>query len=188
MLRHVPLIIALFLAGGGSGPFGGMPHRIPGVVEAEDFDEGDAEVAYHDVTEPNEGVDYRGPTRVDIERRNDASNGHGIGWTRAGEWLTYTVETAEPGAYAVEIPVASAKAGGRFHIEFNGKDVTGGIQVPDTGAWTKLTTIRIDRVMVPAGVTVMKVVMDADGDSGSIGDIDCFRFSRAGRSASPESN
>jgi hypothetical protein len=29
----------------------------------------------------------------------------------------------------------------------------------------------------------MKVVMDANGDSGSIGDIDCFRFSPAGGSA-----
>jgi hypothetical protein len=83
----------------------------------------------------------------------------------------------------VEIPVASAKAGGRFHIEFDGKDATGPIQVPDTGAWTKLKPIRIDRVVVPAGITVMKVVMDANGDSGSIGDIDCFRFSPAGGSA-----
>jgi hypothetical protein len=183
MRLSVSLIIVLFLAGNGSRPFGGMPHRIPGVIEAENFDEGDAEVAYSDVTEPNEGEKYRGPTRVDIERRNDASNGHGVGWTRAGEWLTYTVQTAESGAYSVEIPVASAKAGGRFHIEFDGKDATGPIQVPDTGAWTKLKPIRIDRVVVPAGITVMKVVMDANGDSGSIGDIDCFRFSPAGGSA-----
>lgn len=166
-------------------PFRGGPRPIPGVVEAEDFDAGDAGVAYHDLTEANQGADYRGPTQVDIERRPDASNGHGIGWARAGEWLTYTVEVADPGPYTLEIPVASAKLGGRFHIEFDGKDATGPIQVPDTGGWTKLQTIRIDGVRVPAGRTVMKLVMDADGVSGFVGDIDCMMFRRPQEPATP---
>ena len=72
----------------------------------------------------------------------------------------------------------SDNAGGRFRVEFDGKDVSGLVTVPDTGGWTKLQTIRIDGVRVPAGVSVMKVIMDADGASGSVGDIDCFRFSR----------
>jgi hypothetical protein len=175
------LLILLFVAGGGrlcAEPFLGSPRRIPGVVEAEDFDAGDAEMSYRDLTEANQGADYRGRTQVDIERRPDASNGHGIGWTLAGEWLKYTVHATEAGVYTLEIPVASAKAGGRFHVEFNGKDVTGPIEVPDTGAWTKLQTIRVDGVRVPAGVSTMTVFMDANGESGGIGDIDCFRFSR----------
>jgi hypothetical protein len=178
----IGLCLLLLLARDGSGgePFRGMPHRIPGLIEAEDFDAGVAGVAYRDVTEKNEGADYRGPTQVDIERRPDASNGHGIGWTRAGEWLVYTVDAAAAGLYTLEIPVASAKAGGRFHIEFDGQDATGPIAVPDTGAWTQLRTIRVDGVRVPQGRSVMKVVMDAAGASGSIGDIDCFRFTRPG--------
>lgn len=50
--------------------------------------------------------------------------------------------------------------------------------IKNTGAWTTLETVRVDDVRVPAGRSVMKVVMDADGESKSIGDIDCFRFSR----------
>ncbi|MBM3955647.1 MAG: carbohydrate-binding protein [Planctomycetes bacterium] len=186
---RVPLVVicVLFLASERAAtlPFGGTPRRIPGVVEAEDFDEGEAGVAYHDVNAVNEGADYRGPTQVDIERRPDASNGHGIGWTRAGEWLVYTVEVNAPGPYTVEIPVASAKAGGRFHIEFDGVDATGPITVPDTGGWGKLQTIRVGGVRVPAGRSVMKVVMDANGESMSVGDIDCFRFSRPPANATP---
>ena len=159
-------------------PFGGTPRRIPGIIEAEDFDEGESGVAYHDVTEANEGADYRGRTRVDIERRSDASNGHGLGWTRAGEWIVYTVAAADPGPYTLEMPVASAKAGGVFHVEFDGVDATGPITVPDTGGWGKLQTIRIEGVRVPEGRSVMKVVMDAIGASMSVGDIDCFIFSR----------
>lgn len=179
-LHHPILLLSLLSVSDGFGgePFRGVIRRIPGVIEAEDFDAGDAGVAYHDLTEANQGADYRGKTQVDIERRVDASNGHGIGWTRAGEWLAYTVEATGPGPYTLEIPVASAKTGGCFHIEFDGKDVTGPIKVPDTGGWTKLQTIRIDGVMVPAGRTVMRVVMDADGTSGSVGDIDCIEFRR----------
>lgn len=186
-LPHLGLFLPLLLLGEGFGgePFRGGLRPIPGVVEAEDFDAGDAGVAYRDLTEANQGADYRGPTQVDIERRPDASNGHGIGWARAGEWLTYTVEAVDPGPYTLEIPVASAKAGGRFHIEFDGKDATGPIQVPDTGGWTKLQTIRIDGVRVPAGRTVMKLVMDADGVSGFVGDIDCMTFRRPQEPATP---
>ncbi|MBM4012930.1 MAG: carbohydrate-binding protein, partial [Planctomycetes bacterium] len=143
-LHHPGLFLSLLLLGEGLAgePFRGGPRQIPGVIEAEDFDAGDAGVAYHDLTEANHGADYRGPTQVDIERRADASNGHGIGWARAGEWLTYTVEAADAGPYTLEISVASAKAGGRFHIEFDGKDATGPIQVPNTGGWTKLQALR----------------------------------------------
>ena len=72
---------------GPNAAFGGTPHAIPGRVEAEHYDEGKAGVAYADSDEKNHGAEYRGVTQVDIEKRSDASNGHGIGWTRAGEWL-----------------------------------------------------------------------------------------------------
>jgi hypothetical protein len=185
--RHARWILPLLLLGRGSGgePFREGPRPIPGRIEAEDFDAGDADVAYHDLTEANHGADYRGRTQVDIERRSDASNGHGIGWVRAGEWLTYTVEAADPGPYTLEILVAAAKVGGRFHVEFDGKDVTGPIQVPDTGGWTKLQAIRVHGVRVPAGRTVMKLVMDADGASGYVGDIDCITFRRPQEPAPP---
>lgn len=185
-LHHPVLLVSVLIAAGvDAEPFRDGPRSIPGLIEAEDFDAGDAGVAYHDLTESNHGADYRGRTQVDIERRSDASNGHGIGWVRAGEWLTYTVEAADSGPYTLEILVAAAKAGGRFHVEFDGKDVTGPIQVPDTGGWTKLQAIRVHGVRVPAGRTVMKLVMDADGASGYVGDIDCMTFRRPQEPAPP---
>lgn len=157
-------------------PYSGSPAEIPGVIEAEHYDKGDAGVAYHDTTPQNEGENYRETTQVDIEKRPDASNGHGIGWTRKGEWLIYTVGVKESGIYTIEFPVASNKQGGTFHIEFGGRDVTGPIAVPDTGGWHKLQTIRKEGVSLSAGVHAMKVQMDTEGASGSIGDIDLFRF------------
>ena len=129
-----------------------------------------------DSSAKNRGADYRGVTHVDIEKRPDASNGHGIGWTQAGEWVVYTVEVQESGTYAVEFPVASAKKGGTFHLEFNGKDVTGPIELPNTGSWQKLETIRKENVRLEAGTYVLKMVMDTEGETGSVGDIDFIRF------------
>lgn len=161
-------------------PFGEAIYEIPGTIEAENFDQGPPEVAYHDVEVENQGADdYRGATEVDIEKRDDASGGFGVGWTRAGEWLVYTVAVKETGVYNLEVPVASEKVGGTFHLEFAGQDVTGPIQVPDTGGWGTLQTITADAVELKAGQQTLRVVMDTEGPSGSIGDIDCLRFTKA---------
>ncbi|MBX3176582.1 MAG: carbohydrate-binding protein [Candidatus Hydrogenedentes bacterium] len=160
-------------------PYKGKMQVIPGVVEAEHFDEGPAGVAYFDVDDVNHGADYREPTGVDIEARPDASNKHGIGWIRETEWLIYTVEVKEAGEYVLEIPVASNKPGGTFHIQFDGVDVTGPITIPDTGGWDKLETLKVEGVTLKAGVQRMKLMMDKDGESGGIGDIDLVRFKKA---------
>ena len=161
-----------------SKPYGGTPHLIPGKIEAEHYDEGKAGVAYYDVTEENEGADYRPDTQVDIEARPDASNLHGIGWTRTGEWLHYTVEVTESGSYTIFFPVASRKEGGIFHLEIEGKDVSGPIKVPDTGGWDKLEMIQAEGVELETGVHVLRMVMDEEGPSGSIGDIDYMDFKK----------
>lgn len=178
----VPIVVSLgvpALLRAETEPFSGKPHPIPGVVEAEHWDKGPAGIAYSDVDEENRGEDYREPTAVDIEKRDDASNGHGVGWIRAGEWLVYTVEIVETGTYRIEMPVASNKEGGLFHIEIDGRDVTGPIRIPDTGSWQQLETITVEKVDLEKGVRKMKVVMDENGESTAIGDIDLFRFVRA---------
>ena len=48
-------------------PFGGTARAIPGIIQAEDFDDGGPEVAYHDNDVPNDGAQYRTSEQVDIE-------------------------------------------------------------------------------------------------------------------------
>jgi Carbohydrate binding module (family 6) len=159
-------------------PFSGKPHAIPGTIEAEHWDKGDPGVAYRDVEEKNLGEDYREPTQVDIEKRSDASNGHGIGWTRKGEWLIYSVEVTQDGTYRLEVPVASNGRGGIFHLELDGRDVTGPIRVPDTGGWQTLKLLKHPGVKLRKGRYRMKLSLDEQGPSGSIGDIDYLKFVR----------
>ena len=170
------LLLSAGLVRADSNPYKGKAHQIPGKIEAEHYDEGAPGKAYHDVDEKNLGVDYRKATQVDIEKRSDASNGHGIGWTRKGEWLNYTVEVKESDVYSIEIPVASNKQGGVFHLEIKSKDITGPIQIPDTGGWQILKLLHHKDVKLTKGRHVIRAVMDSQGPSGSIGDIDYFKF------------
>lgn len=159
-----------------SAPFHGKPHAIPGLIEAEHWDKGAPGVAYSDSTADNKGENYREETQVDIEKRPDASNGHGIGWVVAGEWLIYTVEVAESGKYRIEMPVASPKLGGLFRIEMSGKDVTGPIRLSNSGDWKKLVMLTHEGVLLEKGTYQMKVVMIENGETNGIGDIDYFKF------------
>lgn len=161
---------------GQTTPYGNMPHDIPGMIEAEHFDNGPSGEAYYDNDSTNHGVDYRGSTYVDIEQRSDASNGHGIGWATAGEWLAYTVNVTQPGRYTLRFPVASDGEGGTFYLEVDGEDVTGSIRIPDTGGWDQLEVIQKENVRLEAGTHLMKLVMDTDGESGGVGDIDYIHF------------
>ena len=133
-------------------------------------------MAYRDNDTKNQGAPYRKNTQVDIEKRDDASNGHGIGWTGAGEWLSYTVEVAANGTYALEMPVASYREGGLFHLEIDGNDLTGPIRIPDTGGWTILKKISHKGVKLNMGVHRIRVVMDEVGPTSNIGNIDYFKF------------
>ena len=179
-MNHVLIIIAAVLCvefvQADSKPFKGKVHQIPGKIEAEHYDEGGPGKAYYDVDTKNLGADYRGVTQVDIEKRSDASNGYGIGWTRKGEWLNYSVDIKESGTYTIEMPVASNKIGGLFVLEIKGTALCNPIQIPDTGGWDKLKLIKCVGVKLIKGRHVIRVVMLDQGESGSIGDIDYFNF------------
>ena len=63
-----------------------------------------------------------------------------------------------------------------FHLEIQGKAITKPIRIPDTGGWDKLKLIKTSGVKLAKGRHVIRVVMDEQGPSGSIGDIDYFKF------------
>jgi hypothetical protein len=159
-------------------PYMGKVHVIPGTIELEDFDDGGEGIAYHDLDPENQEKKeppYR-KTGVDLEWREAASGKFNLGWTRPGEWLTYTVDVKAAGTYRIDMLVACKGAGGTFRLEFNGVDRTGPITVPDTGGWEHLKPFSHHGVKLVAGRQLMKVVMATGGVSGSIGDIDYFKF------------
>jgi hypothetical protein len=157
-----------------SRPYGGAPVVLPGTLQAEHFDLGGEGVAYHDLSSGNEGGELRNEG-VDVEPANDAGGGHNVGWMFAGEWLNYSVTVATAGTYDLELRVASLGPGGTFHVEVNGVDRTGPITIPDTGSWQVWTTVRRTGLTVSAGDQIWRIVMDTNGASGGVGNINLLR-------------
>jgi hypothetical protein len=166
-------------AGGGAPPstpaYGGTPAAIPGVFQAENFDEGGQSIAYSDATAHNSGGAYR-TTAVDIATTNDTGGGYYVGWTRAGEWLKYTVNVGTAGTYSLHTRLAALGSGGRFHVEIDGVDRTGPITVPNTGAWDAWQTIPTPGIALGAGVRTVRVVFDAVAAGGSVAAFNWFQF------------
>ena len=152
-----------------STPYTGTAISLPGTVQAENFDNGGAGVAYRDTTTGNSGGQYRA-TDVDIEATSDAGGGYNVGWMAAGEWLVYTVSVPSAGTYSLNLRVAANGAGGRLHVEFNGVDKTGAMTIPDTRGWQRWTTITVP-VTLAAGTQKMRLVIDAASSAGVVGNI-----------------
>lgn len=142
---------------GGRSPYGGAARALPGVVEAEDYDEGGEGVAYHDLEAANQGGQYRTSEGVDIEA---TPGGHNVGWINAGEWLEYSV-TATAGTYTLEIRLASAMDGGSFHFTLDGAVLTPTTTVPNSGGWQTWQTVTIPGLAVGAGPHFLKLVVDS---------------------------
>ena len=134
-------------------PFGGVARAVPGLVQAEDFDEGGAGQAYADSDPGNNGGAYRNDTDVDLEACNEG--GFNIGWIREGEWTEYTVEAAQSISVRLRARVASP-SGGRFRVEIDGVDRTGEITVPVTNGWQTWRTIESDPFPVFRGRHVVR--------------------------------
>ncbi len=152
--------------GGTLAPYGGTAAALPGTIQAENFDEGGAEVAYHDATAGNAGGKYR-TSDVDVESTTDAGGGFNVGWMSVGEWLKYSVNVAAGGTYDLEFRVASNGGGGTIHLEVNGSNKTGSIGIPNTGGWQSWTTVRKSGVSLSAGPQVWRLVVDQAGASGA---------------------
>jgi len=157
---------------GGSTPFAGTPWQLPGTVEAEAFDNGGEGLAYHDTDATNNGGAYRSGG-VDIEA--SAPGGNDVGWVAPGEWLAYTVSIPTAGNYMAQFRVASYGAGGSFHLEVGGINVTGPVTVPDTGGWQTWQTVSKPAAL-PAGRQVARLVMDTPG-ANAVGNFDWFAIS-----------
>jgi probable HAF family extracellular repeat protein len=165
------------LPAGGSGPYGGVPRAVPGIIEAEDFDEGGEGAGYHDTSSGNAGGQYRRDTDVDIQVTADAQGRYNVGWIDVGEWLAYTVKVETAGVYRLDLRVASNGAGGRLHVEFDGVDKTGTMTIPNTGSWQKWQDISAP-VTLAAGAQRMRVVVDGAGATGVVGNLNYIALTR----------
>ena len=136
------------------------PHNLPGTLQAEDYDLGGEDIAYHDITRGNEGGVYR-QDDVDIEQI-DTNGSPNVGWIRAGEWLAYTVNVSTAGTYDAGFRVASSHAGSSVQVYVDGSTTpVATVTVPNTGDWPVFQTVPVP-VTLPAGIHRLKLAFPTD--------------------------
>lgn len=156
-----------------STPFNEEPIALPGILEAEDFDNGVNGVAFSDTDDNNEGGEYR-DSGVDIGMNDDGE--YFVGWTSSGEWLEYTVKVDEEQFMLWSAKVASGLSGSAIRIYMGDTDITGTISVPQTASndWTVYTEVEgRTKIAMPVGTYKLRLVIE-----GSYCNIDKIVFSK----------
>ncbi len=137
--------------GDAADAYQGTPGAIPGVIEAENFDDG----GYSDSTSGNEGGAYRTDVDVDI---NELESGYDIGWMTAGEWLEYTVNVAEEGDYRIVVRAGAVDRGRTLEIS-KCDTLLAHVAIPRIAAWGEMATTSSGPVHLRAGLQVIRVTM-----------------------------
>lgn len=151
--------------------------RIPGILEAENFDRGGEGRSYHEVFGVTESGVYRNQPveSVDIQARSNASGGFTVMEASAGEWMSYTVIVPKSGRFDLGVRYASEFRDGTFHVEVDGQNVTGAMTVISTGNWGNFRTI-FRKVNLTAGQHTIKLVVDSNSinpQTGTVSSVIC---------------
>lgn len=142
-------------------PKTGSASPIPGKIEAEDFDTGGEDVGHNDYDNVNNAGEYRINEGVDIETASEG--GFNVTDIIQGEWIEYTVDVATSGSYTLEARLASESEGGTFRVELNGVNISGTIEVPNTGGLQTWQTQNITTSNISKGVKVLRIVFESSG-------------------------
>jgi hypothetical protein len=160
----------------GGTPLFGTPFAVGQVIEAEDFNQGGEGVAYHDSDASNDGGQYRPNEGVDIESTLDTNGGFDVGWAHTGEYLTYAVRNPTGGTFKLDARVANLGAGGSFHVEVDGVNVTGTLAVPDTASFQSYTDVIANGIPMSPGDHQVRIVMEGQSQYGFSGNFNWFRL------------
>jgi len=148
-------------------------NRIPGTINAVDFDIGINGVAYSDkdykrerwdVWQPwNHGGAYRNDG-VDIEPSGGtAPFPYNVGWTEDGEWFTYTVDILSAGSYDIVLTIAGTADQGRMDLYLDDSLLIANIDIPNTGNYQNWKEIYAGDISLPPGTHRLKATVKTGG-------------------------
>ena len=106
---------------------------------------------------------------VSISKAKDKAGGYKVGNLDDGDWLAYTVTVPRKSTYKLVgrfARKAGAKEYAKFKVKINGDNVSGDVQVPDTGSWDTWVNQEVATVNLDTGSHEMTVeLVDNDGES-----------------------
>jgi chitinase len=116
----------------------------------------------------NTGGAYRVNEQVDTAA--GPAGGYQIIQFESGEWVAYSIR-GDGGSHPFQIRVANNSTAATFHVELDGTDLSGPINVPNTGGSSSFVDVTVPSINVRTGKGQLRLV----NDSGAFA-IDYFSF------------
>jgi endoglucanase len=153
------------------------PNKVPGIIQATDFDLGRNGVAYSDVDTANyqvtagsykawnSGFSYRNDG-VDIQPSSDtdaSANGYNIGWTQDGEWMQYTIRVDSSAAYNITLRYATLDNTGKIKFRLDGAALTETVTLASTGGYQTWGNQTISNVILYKGTHTFRFLFEKGG-------------------------
>lgn len=138
-----------------NAPYQGNIAQIPGIIEAENYDIGPG--AFLD---KNGGGDtaYRPGDGVGTEVCNEG--GFNLAYVAKDEWLKYTAKVNTTGNYTINLRAATPYNTRKLHLEVDGINVTGVVNIPNTGGFQAWQTVAIPNIPLTQGTHVITLYFD----------------------------
>ncbi|UXE67974.1 MAG: serine hydrolase [Chryseotalea sp. WA131a] len=107
-----------------------------------------------------EAEDFNGMCGVDVEPTMDTGGGDNVGYLDATDWLSYSIDPEDSGAYQLSFRVASPDGGGKIKVLANFENIAV-VDIPKTDGWQtwKTVTINVDLAKEKQTLT-LQVVRD----------------------------
>ena len=134
--------------------------QIPGVIEAEDFNDGGEGVGYHDTDAINQGGGARVDTGVDVQSCSEG--GFNICYTQPDEWLKYSVSVENAGNYSISLRYATVAADKKLHISVNGVNQTNSLTLANTNGWQTYQSIATT-LTLNKGINEIEIYFETGG-------------------------
>ena len=115
----------------GQKPYDGTAIDLPGMIEAENFDQGGPDVSYVDDNEKEGFTAIRPETNVDF---GAAGEGVSVAWFESGEWLEYTINI-QGGLYDIEVVAASGQFAPGELLFFLDEEEIARVDISGTDRW-----------------------------------------------------
>ena len=159
---------------------------LPGTVKFANYDTGGKGVSYSGNQNSTAGANYRKDT-IGLAFTPDSGGNEFIAYVHPPEWVNYSVNVATSGNYSVDFRVAvGASAGGKIHLEADGKNVTGTITLSNTGGWDKWTDLVVNNVPLTAGAHTIRLVTESEPAGGQgIANFEMMTFKLTGTQQPP---
>ncbi|MCU7549815.1 cellulase family glycosylhydrolase [Chitinophagaceae bacterium LB-8] len=154
-------------------PFNANVIAMNSTLHAVDYDLGRNGYAYFDKDTANyrtsgksgvgnKGGKYRNDG-VDIRKDSSSNDGYYISDMEDGEWLQYTLNVARKGKYTLRFNVSSVNDSAQLSFSFHNSKVARNISVPNTNGNNNWKAIDINRIELPAGKQVLRLMVRKGG-------------------------